>query len=157
MTGRRRRLLSLRLAEEQPHAGCMARSFCSPALTWAVFHHDPFTPILLPTTAHGSTGAQEMVSSPTVKIGLSALRASPARIVEDMTRLPLVLDKIIEHQGGLVPDFEMQHNGCSKRKRSLKGAESAALRSYQPSPEVAAAMKKRRRVLHQKAKQMCSS
>jgi hypothetical protein len=55
------------------------------------------------------------------------------RIVEDMTRLPLVLDKIIEAEGGLVPDFEMQHGGCSKRKRSLKGADSAALRSYQPS------------------------
>ena len=77
-----------------------------------------------------------------------------ARIVEDMTRLPLVLDKIIEAKGGLVPDFEMQHGGCSKRKRSLKGADSAALRSYQPSAEVAAVAEKRRKELRQKAEEM---
>ena len=50
------------------------------------------------------------------------------RIVEDMSRLPLVLDKIIEHEGGLVPDFEMQHKGCSKRKRKGKDAS----RIYKP-------------------------
>ena len=79
------------------------------------------------------------------------------RIVEDMTRLPLVLDKIIEAKGGLVPDFEMQHGGCSKRKRSLKGADSASLRSYQPSAEVAAVAKKRCKELRQKASEMCGN
>lgn len=55
------------------------------------------------------------------------------RIVEDVTCVPLVLDEIIEAEGGLVHDLEMRHGGCSKRKRSLKGADSAAPRSYQPS------------------------
>ena len=83
------------------------------------------------------------------------------RIVEDMTRLPLVLDKIIEAKGGLVPDFEIQHGGCSKRKRSLKGqgrslkgADSASLWSYQPSAEVAAVAKRRCKELRQKASEM---
>ena len=46
-----------------------------------------------------------------------ALNPTSERIVEDMTRYPLVIDKIIEHKGGVVPDFTMQHAGCSKRKR----------------------------------------
>ena len=49
----------------------------------------------------------------------------------------------------------MQHGGCSKRKRSLKGADSVEVRSYQPSAEVAAAMAARRAVLRQKAEEMC--
>ena len=76
------------------------------------------------------------------------------RIVEDMTRLLLVLDKIIAAKGGLVPDFEMQHGGCSKRKRKLKGADSAALRSYQPSAAVAAVAEKRCKELRQQAEEM---
>jgi len=66
------------------------------------------------------------------------------RIVKDMTRLSaVVLDKIIEADGGLVPDFEMQHGGCSKRKRNLKDLSAAAARSYVPPPEVVAAAEKR--------------
>mmetsp|Transcript_9998 Transcript_9998/g.20211 ORF Transcript_9998/g.20211 Transcript_9998/m.20211 type:complete len:99 (-) Transcript_9998:9-305(-) len=42
-----------------------------------------------------------------------------ARIVEDISRYPLIIDKIIEYKGGLVPDFSAQHNGCSKRKRKV--------------------------------------
>ena len=68
--------------------------------------------------------------------------------------LPLVLDKIIAAEGGLVPDFEMQHGGCSKRKRKLKGADSAALRSYQPSAAVAAVAEKRCKELRQQAEEM---
>ena len=55
-----------------------------------------------------------------------------ARIVEDVTRWPLVIEKIIEYKGGLVPDFSMAHDGCSKRKRSAHGS------SFEPAPEVAA-------------------
>ena len=58
---------------------------------------------------------------------------SSERIVEDVTRYPLVIDKIIEHKGGVVPDFQMQHKGCSKRKRKV----TQASRLYTPSPEVA--------------------
>ena len=36
------------------------------------------------------------------------------RIVEDISRYPLVVDKIVEHKGGVVPDFQMQHQGCSE-------------------------------------------
>ena len=78
------------------------------------------------------------------------------RIVEDITRLPLVLDKIIEHKGGLVPDFEMAHNGCSKRKRGkvCGSAVPGASRSYQPPPEVAAAMQAKSERLRAKAEDM---
>lgn len=55
------------------------------------------------------------------------------RIVEDMMRYPVVIDKIIEHQGGVVPDYKAQHTGCSKRKRKV----TEASRLYVPSPEVA--------------------
>ena len=71
-----------------------------------------------------------------------------------MSRLPLVLDKIIEAKRGLVPDFETQHNGCSKRKCTLNGADSVAIRAYQPTAAVAAVAKKRRKVLRQKAEEM---
>ena len=63
-----------------------------------------------------------------------AMHPTSERIVEDISRYPLVIDKIVEHKGGLVPDFEMQHAGCSKRKRKASGAS----RLYTPSPEVAA-------------------
>jgi hypothetical protein len=39
------------------------------------------------------------------------------RIVEDVTRYPLVIDKIVECKGGIVPDYKAQHAGCSKRKQ----------------------------------------
>ena len=55
-------------------------------------------------------------------------------------------------KGGLVPDFEMQHEGCSKRKRSAR--DSAMPRSYRPTPEVEAAMKERRAELRVKAESM---
>ena len=54
------------------------------------------------------------------------------RIVEDMTRYPVVIDKIVEHKGGVVPDFKAQHDGCSKRKRSS----TEPSRLYTPSTEV---------------------
>jgi hypothetical protein len=66
------------------------------------------------------------------------------RIVEDMTRLSaVILDKIIEAGGGLVPDFEMQHDGCSKRKRNLRDVSAGGCRVYVPTPEVVAAEEKR--------------
>ena len=78
------------------------------------------------------------------------------RIVEDMLRLPLVQDKIVEYKGGLVPDFEMQHEGCSKRKlreeHEVPATESREI--YVPEPEVACAMKKRLKQLRAKAKHM---
>lgn len=68
-----------------------------------------------------------------------------------MTRYPLVIDKIIEHKGGVVPDFTMQHAGCSKRKR--KATEGSRL--YVPSPEVATIAADRRQALREEAKRMC--
>ena len=37
---------------------------------------------------------------------------SSARIVQDITRWAIVLDKIIEYEGGLVPDYDTNHEGC---------------------------------------------
>ena len=80
------------------------------------------------------------------------------RIVEDMSRLPLVQDKIIEHEGGLVPDLEMQHEGCSKRKRKLReeqtGSATESRVIYEPELDVQRAMKKRLKELRAKAKRM---
>ena len=58
-----------------------------------------------------------------------ALNPTSERIVEDMTRYPLVIDKIIEHKGGVVPDFTMQHAGCSKRKRKTEGSRLYVVRA----------------------------
>ena len=80
------------------------------------------------------------------------------RIVEDMTRLSaVVLDKVIEAGGGLVPDFEMQHGGCSKRKRRLHDVSAGGCRIYTPTPEVAVAEKKRCEQLRMKAKKWCGN
>jgi hypothetical protein len=38
-----------------------------------------------------------------------AFGQSVRSIVEDVTRYPLVIDKIVEYKGGLVPDFAAQH------------------------------------------------
>lgn len=69
------------------------------------------------------------------------------RIVEDVTRYPLVIDKIVEHKGGVVPDYKMQHAGCSKRKRKV----TEESRLYVPSPEVATVAAERRLVLREEA------
>ena len=69
------------------------------------------------------------------------------RIVEDVMRYPLVIDKIVEHEGGVVPDFKMQHAGCSKRKRKV----TEESRLYVPSPEVATVAAERRLVLREEA------
>ena len=81
------------------------------------------------------------------------------RIVEDVSRLPWVIDQIIAHEGGLVPDFECEHKGCSKRKRKApaSGPQShsvGASRAYHPPPEVAEAMKLKREELRLKAEDM---
>ena len=81
----------------------------------------------------------------------------PWRIVEDMSRLPLVQDKIVEHKGGLVPDFEIQHEGCSKRKRTDGKQYDPATETreiYEPEPDVQRAMKKRLKQLRSKAEYM---
>ena len=75
------------------------------------------------------------------------------RIVEDISRLPEILDMVIEHKGQLAPDFEMQHGGCSKRKRNLRGPS----RIYKPPPEVAKTIEKRQNQLKKQAKEMTSS
>ena len=72
------------------------------------------------------------------------------RIVEDISRYPLVIDKVVEHKGGVVPDFKMQHQGCSKRKRKV----TEASRLYTPSPEVATIAAERRKALREEAKSM---
>ena len=85
-------------------------------------------------------------------------------LVGGQSRMPLVQEKEIEYKGGLVPDYEMQHGGCSKRKRSardpggrtdVRGVEAPVSRAvYEPTPEVARAMKKRCNELRAKAKRM---
>ena len=61
---------------------------------------------------------------------------------------------IVEHKGGVVPDFSMQHAGpvagCSKRKRKV----TQALRLYVPSPEVATVASVRLKQLRAEAKSM---
>ena len=64
----------------------------------------------------------------------------------------LVIDKIIEHKGGVVPDFCVQHAGCSKRKR--KAVEPS--RMYVPPPEVATIVAELCKELRSKAREMLS-
>lgn len=73
--------------------------------------------------------------------------------MEDISRYPLVIDKIIEHEGGVVPDFKMQHQGCSKRKRKV----TEPSRIYVASPEVATIAADRRKELRAKAASMCGN
>ena len=79
----------------------------------------------------------------------------PSRIVEDILRYPLVIDRIVECQGGVVPDHTAQHGGCSKHKRR-ETKEGAVLESrvYRPSAEVAAITEARCAELRGKAKAM---
>ena len=65
-----------------------------------------------------------------------------ARIVEDVTRWPIVLQKIIEADGTFVPDLLMQHHGCSKRKSGSKDPVSSAP-TFVPAPNVLAALNAR--------------
>lgn len=53
--------------------------------------------------------------------------------------------------------FEMQHGGCSKRKRNLRDAAKAASRIYHPTPEVASAISKRCKQLRKTAKAIAGS
>ena len=53
--------------------------------------------------------------------------------MEDIERYPLVIDKMVEHEGGVIPDWRMQHQDCSKRKR--KAHEPSLI--YTPTPRVA--------------------
>ena len=62
-------------------------------------------------------------------------------------RYPLVIDKIVEHKGGVVPDFVLQKEGCSKRKRK----ETDPSRLYMASPEVATVAADRRKELRVQA------
>ena len=69
-----------------------------------------------------------------------ATNPSSERIVEDMTRYPLVIDKIVECKGGIVPDYKAQHAGCSKRKR--KTTESTQLYTVSPGMAAVAAVRR---------------
>ena len=77
-----------------------------------------------------------------------------ARIVEDVTRWPVVLRKIIEANGTFVPDLNMQHHGCSKRK-TARSDPVCREPTFVPAPNVLAAMNARNAELrnsHRKAK-----
>ena len=77
----------------------------------------------------------------------------PWRIVEDISRYPLVIDRIVECQGGVVPDHTAQHGGCSKHKRKdTKEGAVLASRVYRPSAEIQAITVARCAELHSKAK-----
>ena len=68
-----------------------------------------------------------------------------------------LLDKIIQFKGGLVPDFECENKGCSKRKRkdhSSDAPSAVSTRAYEPPPEVAAAMKVKCEEMRLKAENM---
>eukprot|EP00310_Coccolithus_braarudii_P008982 CAMPEP_0183382040 /NCGR_PEP_ID=MMETSP0164_2-20130417/126743_1 /TAXON_ID=221442 /ORGANISM="Coccolithus pelagicus ssp braarudi, Strain PLY182g" /LENGTH=100 /DNA_ID=CAMNT_0025559651 /DNA_START=233 /DNA_END=536 /DNA_ORIENTATION=+ len=77
-------------------------------------------------------------------------RAFSERIVEDVTRYPLVIDKIVKYKGGLVPDFAAQHEGCSRRERKATDPS----RMYVPTPEVATLASERRKALREEAVSM---
>ena len=79
-----------------------------------------------------------------------ATNPSGERIVEDMTRYPLVIDKIVECKGGIVPDCKAQHAGCSKRKRKT----TEGTRLYAVSPGTAAVAAVRREELLETAKRL---
>ena len=64
----------------------------------------------------------------------------------------LALQKIVEAKGGVVPDFTVQHAGCSKRKRTV----TAPSGLYMPSPQVATVMSNRTKALRELAKSMVS-
>ena len=72
---------------------------------------------------------------------------SSERIVEDISRLPLVIDQIIEHNGSLVPDATIHRQGCSRTKRTGK-------RGLAVSDTVAAVAKKRVGELRAKAQSL---
>ena len=72
------------------------------------------------------------------------------RIVEDVMRYPLAIDKRVEYKGGVVPDFCIQHNGSSKRKRKLTDPS----RSVVMPPEVATVAKARQSELRAKAREI---
>ena len=77
----------------------------------------------------------------------------PWRIVEDVSRYSVVIDRIVECQGGVVPDHTVQHGGCSKQKRKGTKAEAAtASRVYQPTAEVKAITEARSVELHSRVK-----
>ena len=69
--------------------------------------------------------------------------------MEDISRYEYIQENIIAATGGLVQDFELQHKGCSKRKR--KGGAS---RVYVAPPEVAAAAVVKRQKLREKARSL---
>jgi hypothetical protein len=80
----------------------------------------------------------------------------PWRIVEDISRYSLVIDRIVECQGSVVPDHTAQHGGCSKHKRrETKEGAALASRVYRPSAQVAAITEARCTELHRKAKALC--
>ena len=99
-------------------------------------------------------GHEDRYCSGTPRELASAMRCTWAhyptseRIVEDITRWPIVLEKIIEHGGGTVPDLEVAHNGCSKRK---KGRNSKP--TWVPPPDIEPHMKKRQAALRDMAHQ----
>ena len=59
----------------------------------------------------------------------------PWRIVEDVSRYSLVIDRIVECQGFVVADHTAQHGGCSKHKRreTKVGAALASRESRVPA------------------------
>eukprot|EP00966_Prymnesium_polylepis_P319026 7368473-Prymnesium_polylepis.1 len=50
---------------------------------------------------------------------------TPERIVEDISRIPSTVDKIIEHGGGVVPDEVLRHGRRAERGK----------RPFQPHPD----------------------
>ena len=50
----------------------------------------------------------------------------PYRIIEDVSRIPSTIDKIIEYRGGVVPDEALRHGRCAQRaKREAAHAASS--------------------------------
>jgi hypothetical protein len=70
------------------------------------------------------------------------------RIVEDVMRYPIAIDKCVEFKGGVVEDFFIQHNGCSKRKRTI----TEPSRSVVLPPEVVTVAKTRQAELREQAR-----
>ena len=95
------------------------------------------------------TPLEQMGNPHPVKPRPRSVRKAHKRIV--------AVSRIVECQGGVVPDHAIQHGGCSRHKR-LETTEGsfAASRVYEPTPEIVALTEARSTILHHKAKELCS-
>ena len=82
----------------------------------------------------------------------------PERIVEDISRYPIVIDRIVECKGGVVEDHTVQREGCSRSKRrETKEAAKVMSRVYHPDADVEALSSARCNELRTTARRLCGA